>query len=94
MSAATKARSARARATIAIRMLKTVRHLGRAFDDCFEMYDGDEVVRWILDKAKTDPELARIIAERGFGYLVQECREITGTRGPVARNCLESSPGP
>ena len=68
MSAAAKAKSARARAAIAIRMLKTVRHLGRAFDDCFEMYDGEEVVRWILHRVRTDEELARTIAERGFGY--------------------------
>jgi hypothetical protein len=67
MSAATRAKSARARAMIAIRMLKTVRHLGRAFDDCFEMHDGNEVVRWILHRAQTDHQLARIIAERGFG---------------------------
>jgi hypothetical protein len=67
MSAATKAKSARARATIAIRMLKTARQLGRSFDDCFEMFDGEEVVRWILFRAQTDAELARIITERGFG---------------------------
>ena len=67
MSAANKAISARARAAIAIRMLKTFRHLGRSFDACFEMYDGEEVVRWILYRAKTDDQLARAITERGFG---------------------------
>ena len=68
MSAATKAKSARARATIAIRMLKTVKHLGRSFDDCFEMQDGEEVIRWILYWAQTDTDLTRIMTERGFGH--------------------------
>ncbi len=68
MSAASKARSARARATIAIRMLRTACHLGRAFDDCFEMFDGEEVVRWILYRARTDADLARTITEWGFGH--------------------------
>ena len=68
MSAATKAKSARARATIAIHMLKTARHLGRSFGDCFEMYDGEGVLRWILYKAKTDAQLALAITERGCGH--------------------------
>jgi len=67
MGATKKAKSARSRATIAIHMLKTVRNLGRSFDSCFEQFDGEEVVRWILFKAQTDAELARIITERGFG---------------------------
>ena len=66
MSAAFKAKSARARAAIAIRTLKTARHLGRSFDNCFEQFDGEEVIRWILYRAQTDAQLARIITERGF----------------------------
>ena len=60
---AKRVKSARARATVAARLLKTVKPwprgygLGRSFDDCFEMGDGGEVKRLLLEKAKTDPEL-------------------------------------
>jgi hypothetical protein len=54
MSQATRAKSAKSRATIAIRMLKTQKTLGRSFDDCFEMFDGDKVKAIILERAKTD----------------------------------------
>jgi len=63
MSAATKAKSAQARATIAIRLLKTTQpwprgyDLGRNFDDCFEMGDGNEVHALVVTKARFDPEL-------------------------------------
>ena len=67
MSAATRAKSARARATIAIRMLKTQKNLSRSFDDCFEMFDGDDVVREIRCRSHEDPSLVEVLNRRGFG---------------------------
>jgi len=65
MSAAIRAKTARARAGIAARMIKTIKPwpqgwgLGcnRKFDDCFEMGDGREVVRHLKAMALVDPEL-------------------------------------
>lgn len=54
MKAAMRAKSAYARATIAVRMLKTQKRLCRAFDDCFEMYNGDDLVREIRRRSRTD----------------------------------------
>ena len=73
MSAATKARSAKARATIAIRLMKTVKVLGncRSFDDCFEMFDGDEVVTDIINRAKGDAAIAELVQSRGYGYWLE-----------------------
>lgn len=49
MSAARNARNAKQRAAIAIRMMKANKNgsFSRAFDDCFEMGDGDQVVEEI-----------------------------------------------
>jgi hypothetical protein len=61
-----KSKTARGRAGAAARMLKhtKVPHergyrwgLGRRFDDCFEMGDGAEVKRLLIEKAKSDPVL-------------------------------------
>jgi hypothetical protein len=71
MSAAIQAKSARARTNIAIRMLRNYKSLGRSFDDCFEMGDGDDVVRFIVDRAKIDPVLHEILVRRGFGYWLE-----------------------
>ena len=65
MTAAIQAKSARARATIAIRMLKTQKKLYRAFDDCVEMYDGTEVVREIRRRSRTDAELVQALVRHG-----------------------------
>lgn len=73
MSAATRATTASAPATIATRMLKTVKgSMSRDFDDCFEMFDGDEVLKILKEKAKTDPELVRGIIRHGCGNWLQE----------------------
>ena len=58
MSAAIKAKSAKARAGIAISMIKRNSTFSRAFDDCFEMGDGDQVMDFIIQKAATDVHLA------------------------------------
>lgn len=64
MSAAIRAASAAARATIAARILKTTKPwpqgygLGRSFSNCFEMGDGDEVVRILAERMLRDPALA------------------------------------
>jgi len=57
MSLATRAKTAKARAGIAIRMLKTQKNLYRAFDDCFEMFDGEQVRAHIVERAKKDDAL-------------------------------------
>src|SRR5215469_8266527 len=66
MSEAIRAKSAAARAAIAANLLKETKgrneDLGREFDDCFEMDDGDEVLRLLIERAKDD--LALRIAVR------------------------------
>ena len=66
MSAASRAKSAYARATIAIRILKTQKKLYRSFDDCFEMGDGTEVVREIRRKSLHDPELVQALVKHRY----------------------------
>jgi hypothetical protein len=68
MSAACRAKSAYARATIAIRMLKTQKRLYRAFDDCLEMNDGHEVVREIRCRSREDPELVQALIRHRCDY--------------------------
>jgi len=58
MSMATKAKSAKARATIAASMIKRGYKLDRGFDDCFEMGDADEVFKILAGKAQNDWYLA------------------------------------
>ena len=57
MSAAIRAKSARARANIACRFIRAGSTSGRAFSDCFEMGDGDEVLTIIIERAKRDTAL-------------------------------------
>lgn len=66
MSAAIKAKSAAARARIVASLLKRTKAphepgyhngLGRPFDDCFEMGDGEQVRDLLIERAKTDPDL-------------------------------------
>lgn len=66
------AKSAKARATIAARLLKTSKgDLGRPFDDCFEMGDGAEVKRLLIERAKTDPELLYAFRYRHSQHIPQ-----------------------
>lgn len=69
MSQATKAKSAKTRANIAIRMIRQQNNFGRSFDDCFEMGDGQEVVEYIIAEIKKDKELAYSIRLKEF-YLM------------------------
>jgi len=72
MSAAIKAKSARARASIAARLIRRTKPwptgygLGRRFDDCFEMGDGHEVFRLLKEKAKADPSLVNAARIHGL----------------------------
>lgn len=68
------AKSAKARATIAARLLKTVSNLGRSFDDCFEMGDGGEVKRLLIEKAKSDAELLYAFRYRHLQAWYEEAR--------------------
>lgn len=38
----------------------------RAFDNCFEMHDGDEIVTYLVERARANPELHAAIT-RDFG---------------------------
>ena len=58
MSAAIRAKSAKERATIAAGFIRRGNTQSRAFDDCFEMGDGTQVVIYLLAKAITDPAVA------------------------------------
>jgi hypothetical protein len=62
---AKRVKSAKARASVAIRLLKTIKPhpygygLSRSFDDCFEMGDGDQVIKILLDRARNDDSIIR-----------------------------------
>lgn len=58
MSLAINAKSAKARATIAANMIKKQNKFYRAFDDCFEMNDGHQVMEYLIQKTAKDPILA------------------------------------
>jgi hypothetical protein len=59
------AKTAQERAVIVLRMLIGEREWSdgweRPFDDCFEMNDGDEVVRHIVEIANAFPEIKQLI---------------------------------
>ncbi|MGF9890857.1 hypothetical protein ABEX78_19585 [Priestia megaterium] len=55
--------SAKRRASTAIRLIKNGNIHERNFDDCFEMGDGDEVMYYIAERARTDKEVAEAILE-------------------------------
>lgn len=72
MSEATRTTSARERATIAARYIRRGRTNGRAFDDCFEMGDGDAVVRALLERVPKDDRIKAFADRCGWtapGYL-------------------------
>lgn len=70
MSEATRAKSASERATIAIRYLFSEQSLSnsRAFFDCFEMGDGDDVVKEIIKRAENNPTLKARLLTRGYAF--------------------------
>jgi hypothetical protein len=49
-------------------MLKTQKKLYRAFDSCFEMFDGADVVREIRRRSRTDPSLVQALIRHGCDY--------------------------
>jgi hypothetical protein len=70
MSAATQATTARKRATIALEMIVRYRHdrfygMSRAFDDCFEMNDGDEVIQHGLRSLEHSPRYRAAVLGEG-----------------------------
>jgi len=67
MSAATNAKSAGRRASIALEILARSKtgQLNRNFDDCFEMMDGDEVVRAGIEKLKRSARYRAGVARHG-----------------------------
>lgn len=73
MSAATRAKTARERANIAARFIRDRAPYGgpvqsRAFDDCFEMGDGEQVIALLKVKARTSPTIDRYLADFLVGY--------------------------
>ena len=73
MSAAANAKTAKGRAGIAVRMVMSGQKLGRSFDDCFEMNDGEQVIQDILRRCKVDARIAQeFICRRVFGPEVTE----------------------
>lgn len=70
MSMAIKVKNAKERATIAANMIKKNNRFDRPFDDCFEMGDGNEVMNYIIEKARKDVRLAIAIKEKmpSLGY--------------------------
>jgi hypothetical protein len=84
-------RTARARATLAAKLLKTTDpyryrvSLGREFDDCFEMHDGDEVFRLLATAARQDPALLEAIRRHGFPDWIEK---IAAMPAPAAHPTL------
>lgn len=58
MSLAIDAKSAKRRASIAAIMIIKNKSFYRAFDDCFEMGDGDEVMEYLIQKTAKNSILA------------------------------------
>jgi hypothetical protein len=59
--AAIIAPNARARATIAAQYIRRGLTHGRAFSNCFEMGDGDEVVEYLKKRGERDPRFAEMV---------------------------------
>lgn len=57
MTSAITAKSAKERASIAIALIKARRTSQRSFFNCFEMNDGDDVIKEIVRRAEKDPEI-------------------------------------
>lgn len=66
-----KPNSAKARANVAIRMMRTQKELGRPFEHCFEMPDQDEVVAEIIKQASADSSLKSLLISKGYGYWLE-----------------------
>lgn len=78
-------KTAKARATLAANMIKAGRpHRGeddREFDACFEMGDGNDVVKFLTTKALIDSQLAYAIITRQMltdQALVDACKMCLG----------------
>lgn len=77
MSAAILAKTAKERATIAIRIMKNNKDpFTRAFDDCFEMGDGDEVVKIIKERAKRNPVLMALVLKVFAPHVIADLMEV------------------
>lgn len=99
MSAATQAKTAWARSGIAARMLKDAPAYGwsppRAFDDCFEMNDGPEVVAFLVARAAIDPDLlARLPKGLASPYadLAMIVRDVIRNGRTLAQACARNLP--
>lgn len=66
MSQATRATSARQRATIAARYIRAGQTSGRALADCFEMWDGSGVVGHLVKRAETCPKIRDYATRAGW----------------------------
>lgn len=67
MKRATQVKTAKERAIIAIRHLKSGKDFTREFDHCFEMGDGDIVKLYLLRASKTDHVL-RYCLKKAFAW--------------------------
>ena len=76
MSAASRAKTAKARAAIAIRYLQYHKRrdngFPRSFDDCFEMDDGDEVFEIIKQRIRDDADFRRACVLHGCQVWIDE----------------------
>jgi hypothetical protein len=70
MSAAIDARSAKERAQIAADFLRKGSVSGRAFSDCLEMGDGDEVLRLLIQLAHKSPKFRAVLQKHEPHWLV------------------------
>ena len=66
MSQATRVTTAKERATIALSYIRKNATNGRAFDDCFEMGDGDQVVVFVIAKSYKDPRVMAFCERAGW----------------------------
>jgi hypothetical protein len=72
MSRATSVKTAKERAQIAAQYIRSGRTPTRAFDDCFEMFDGDEVVAELRKMLPRSPKL-----RANIGRYLSAFRDVT-----------------
>ncbi len=60
--------STKQRAERAIEIILQGERRGWAFDNCFEMGDGDAVYQEIMRRADHDQKILEVLIEQGFGF--------------------------
>jgi len=68
------------RAALLIRGGRCSGSFNRAFDDCFEMGDGAQVLALLMERVRAEPDLKTLMIEQGVWSRSMEDALIEGTR--------------